>query len=136
MELIDTYRQAGLPLADVARVLDAGQGTLRELLETRLKDLNSEISNLRRQQQLIVRLLAGRVAVGETRVLDKDRWVEILRATGLDDDDMHRWHIEFERLSPEAHQDFLESLGLDEEAIRRTRDWSREMAQSASDGPT
>ncbi|MFO0552482.1 MAG: hypothetical protein U0271_29100 [Polyangiaceae bacterium] len=38
---------------------------------------------------------------------------------------MHRWHVEFERLSPEAHRDFLESLGLPHAEVARIRDWSR-----------
>ncbi|MEN8133472.1 MAG: MerR family DNA-binding transcriptional regulator [Pseudomonadota bacterium] len=37
------------------------------------------------------------------------------------EDDMLRWHTEFERLSPEAHQDFLEALGLPETEIRDIR---------------
>lgn len=31
---------------------------------------------------------------------------------GLDDGGMRKWHSEFEQRSPEAHQDFLESLGM------------------------
>ena len=38
---------------------------------------------------------------------------------------MSRWHVEFERLSPEAHQDFLEFLGLEDDEIARIRGWSR-----------
>ena len=57
---------------------------------------------------------------------NKEGWVAILRASGMSDEDMGRWHVEFERLSPEAHQDFLESLGLEDDEIARIRAWSRD----------
>jgi len=125
MELIDLYRKAGLPLADIARVLSSDKNTLTERLEARLRDLNLEIQKLRRQQQMILELLQSRLGRRGSRCLDRDGWVAILEATGLSDEDMDRWHVEFERLSPEAHQDFLESLGFDEEAIVRIRQWSK-----------
>jgi DNA-binding transcriptional MerR regulator len=125
MELIDVYRKTGLPLADVARLVSSGQSELAGVLEARLRALNAEIQGLRRQQQLVVQLLRRRAARRGTRWLDKDGWVAILRATGMGEEDMRRWHVEFERLSPEAHQDFLESLGLDGGEIARIRRWSR-----------
>ncbi len=131
MELIDLYRQAGLPLKDIARILDSDQGTAKAL-GARLRTLGEEIRKLRRQQQTIVDLLRDEASLRETRSLDKQRWVAILRATGLDDDDMWRWHVEFERLSPEAHQDFLESLGLGDEEIERIREGSRDRKREVS----
>jgi DNA-binding transcriptional MerR regulator len=125
MELIDLYRKTGLPLADIARVVSSDQGELAAVLESRLRALNGEIQGLRRQQQLIVQLLRRRAVRRGARWLDKDGWVAILRATGMGEEDMRRWHVEFERLSPEAHQDFLELLGLEAEEIEKTRRWSR-----------
>ena len=125
MELIDIYRRAGLPLADITRVLSTDESALAELLEARLRGLNKEVGKLRHQQRLIVRLLQNRAALSKTRYLDKDGWVAILEATGLGREQMRRWHVEFERLSPEAHKDFLESLGLGEEEIRKIRRGSR-----------
>ena len=125
MELIDLYRQAGLPLKDIARLLEGDRGVAAELLAERLRALSPEIRALRRQQQTIVDLLKSEAALRETRSLDKDGWVAVLRATGLSDDDMFRWHVEFERLSPAAHQDFLESLGLGDDEIEGIRERSR-----------
>ncbi|MFC3153200.1 hypothetical protein ACFOEK_19330 [Litoribrevibacter euphylliae] len=61
-----------------------------------------------------------------TKTMSKDQWVEILKACGMTEDDMHRWHIEFERSLPEAHTDFLESLGIDDEEVARIKAWSKE----------
>ncbi|MEM7588258.1 MAG: MerR family transcriptional regulator [Acidobacteriota bacterium] len=127
METIDLYRQAGLPLKDIARVLASGNSAATELLGQRLEGLSREIHQLRRQQQRIVDLLQNEVSLRQTRSLTKERWVAILRATGLSEDDMGRWHQEFERLTPEAHQDFLESLGLEDDEIARIREWSRDV---------
>jgi DNA-binding transcriptional MerR regulator len=126
MEQIDLYRKAGLTLDDIARVLEADRGTLASVLETRLRALGAQVQALRRQQQVLVDLLCSRHARRRARSLDKAGWVAILRASGLSEDDMRRWHVEFEASAPEAHQDFLESLGIPADEVSRIRRWSRE----------
>jgi MerR family transcriptional regulator, thiopeptide resistance regulator len=114
------YREAGLPLRRIAELLDdsvANDGALATALEAQLKALDVELAQIRRQQTVILELLRNREAISATRVMDKRRWVEILVSTGLDEAQMWRWHQEFERLAPEAHQDFLESLGLPDDEI-------------------
>ncbi len=58
-------------------------------------------------------------------MINKDRWVEIMRAAGLSDQDMHNWHRQFERLEPEAHQEFLQSLSIPAAEIDSIRRWSQ-----------
>jgi MerR family transcriptional regulator, thiopeptide resistance regulator len=101
------------------------------ILESRLDQLNTEIGRLREQQRIIVSLLAKPGRLRGTRALNKARWIAILRAAGLDDDAMHKWHVAFEQTAPEAHQDFLESLGLPKPEVARIRRWSR-VAEVAS----
>lgn len=122
---IRVYREAGIPLEDVGEILESGGGRLRRRLDERLTEINREIARLRYQQQVIVGLLHNDEALARTRVMTKKRWVALLRASGLDDAGMERWHREFEALSPEAHQDFLESLGIDAREIDEIRCWSR-----------
>ncbi|MCM2258245.1 MAG: hypothetical protein NDJ94_21635 [Vicinamibacteria bacterium] len=50
-----------------------------------------------------------------------EQWVEMFRVVGLTDDDMRRWHAEFERRHPAGHQGFLEWLGLPAERIAQVR---------------
>lgn len=117
-------REAGLPLKDIDAVLEpngAYRTPLAEALNRRLQELNTEISALRRQQQVVVTLLRQKGASRRTRILTKDRWVALLQAAGMDEHARTRWHAEFERTSPEAHQDFLESLGIPEPEIARIR---------------
>ena len=58
-------------------------------------------------------------------MINKERWVEIMRAAGLKDEDMRNWHVQFEKMEPEAHQEFLESLGIKPDEIKKIREWSR-----------
>jgi DNA-binding transcriptional MerR regulator len=124
LEAICRYREIGLSLKQIGELLGGATSRTVELLEARLDGLNDEIERLREQQRIIVRLLANPRKLRHTRAMDKARWVAILRAAGLDDSAMHRWHIEFERAAPEGHQDFLESLGLSKSEVTRIRRWS------------
>jgi MerR family transcriptional regulator, thiopeptide resistance regulator len=119
------YREAGLSLDHIRQLLEGASGRTAELLELRLDQLNVEIERLREQQRIVVRLLATPKKLRRTRALDERGWVAILRAAGLDDEAMFRWHLEFERMAPQAHQDFLESLGLPKPEIARIRRASR-----------
>lgn len=125
MTQIQTYRDAGLPLETIRTLLASGTDEPTAVLERQLQELNSEISRLRQQQQVIVRLLNSASALTNSRTMSKQRWVEMLRAAGLDETGMWKWHREFEQRSPEAHQDFLESLGIDGAEIATIRQRSR-----------
>ena len=50
-----------------------------------------------------------------------EQWVELFRAIGLKDADMHKWHAEFERRFPEGHEGFLEWLRLPANRIAEIR---------------
>ncbi len=47
--------------------------------------------------------------------VDKQAWIEMLKAAGIDETAMMKWHSEFERRTPEAHHQFLLSIGIPEE---------------------
>lgn len=133
LEKIILYREAGLPLAEIGRILK-NPGLNDEavaVLERRLAVINDEISRSRRQQRLILRLIGHDAPVGKARAMGKQDWTRLLRAAGLGDADMERWHVEFERLAPEAHQDFLEALGMPEAEIVSLR---RRAGAAADDG--
>jgi DNA-binding transcriptional MerR regulator len=127
-----------------------GDSTAETLLERHLQSLEQEIESLREQQRQVVLLLeqitsrtSARGSGGKTAprpraqskgrgkptsilskeedMITKERWIEIMRAAGLSDDDMLKWHRQFERLEPDAHQEFLESLGIDLGEIDRIR---------------
>ncbi len=122
LEEICRYRAVGLRLREVKAILDE-EGTPAAILAGRLEALNREIARSREQQRVILGLLRGAGRKRLARTMDKRRWIAVLRATGLSDADMSQWHVEFERMAPEAHRDFLESLGIppgEVAAIRRS----------------
>lgn len=125
MEQISLFRNAGLPLESIASLLDKEGGELTTALEHRLSDINSEIQSLRNQQKVILKILECEDSIKNSRIITKKTWVSLLEAAGLDDAGMKKWHIEFERRSPEAHQDFLESIGIEKDEILLIREWSR-----------
>ena len=112
MKEIVCLRSAGLCLRDIRKILGRKATHRQEVLRKRLSGINDDIRRLREQQRLILSLLGTPEITSSTRVLTKEKWVACLRKAGLDDQGMERWHAEFEKSSPEAHQDFLESLGL------------------------
>jgi hypothetical protein len=54
-----------------------------------------------------------------------DEWVEMFKGIGLDEKTMMKWHRIFESRHPEAHQSFLEWLGLSSEKVEEIRKNSR-----------
>lgn len=149
------YRQMGIPLKQIGQLVDrhgGGDSATESMLQRHLQSLEGEIESLRKQQRQVILLLeqiTSRTSKGgsgkrrsrrpgaqskglekpqqlmENDMITKDRWVEIMRAAGLSDDDMHNWHHQFERLEPDAHQEFLESLGIDAGEIRQIRERCR-----------
>jgi hypothetical protein len=49
-----------------------------------------------------------------------------MHAAGFSEEDMRRWHKQFEEQAPEEHQQFLEYLRIPTEEIGSIRRWSRE----------
>jgi DNA-binding transcriptional MerR regulator len=132
LERIILFRHAGMSLAAIADILDKNTDGIEIALENRLNSINTEIQNLRNQQSVIVSIIKSQEGTKKTRIVTKDNWVSMLRAAGLDDDGMWKWHIEFERNSPEAHQDFLESIGIPSDEINLIREKSRRQNQQST----
>jgi len=128
LELICQYREVGLPLAEIREILGRPRGKTAKILARRLEELNREIHRCREQQRVVVQLLRSQQALKRSRSMTKAAWVGVLKASGLTDEDMSRWHAEFERRAPEAHRDFLESLGIPAREIKSIRARARKRA--------
>lgn len=117
-------RQAGLELKAIARVLDAPTDRLASALQSRLRELDDDMARLQEQQRFILSLLGQEACARLGPGMDKDTWVELLRASGYSEDDMVQWHVAFEASAPEKHDRFLEFLGIPTSERRRIRAWS------------
>ena len=125
MEQINIYRQAGLSLEEINKILNTGDSSTSFILEKRLDELNEEILRLREQQHFIIQILKNDELLKRIQVINKDTWISLLESLGFDHTTMERWHIEFENSFPEEHQMFLKSLGLPLEEINKIRAKSR-----------
>lgn len=126
LEAVVRYRAAGVPLADIRRILEGPETTLAEVLERRLEALNREIAELREQQRVIVGILGSPAARERIGVMSEKRWTELLAAAGFSDEDMWRWHVAFERSAPAEHREFLRFLCIPDARIERIVSSARE----------
>ena len=55
--------------------------------------------------------------------MDRKSWSKLLEIAGLDERARHKWHLEFEKMSAEAHRDFLEQLGFSKIEIQNVKKW-------------
>lgn len=126
---ICSYRSAGLKLADVRTLLgEPRRAEATAVLKRRLAEIGLEVERLKEHQRAILRLLEHRTTFLRRKDMNKEKWVAIMKAAGFADDDMRKWHKEFERSAPEDHQEFLEYLKIPKAEIERIRIWSREAA--------
>jgi DNA-binding transcriptional MerR regulator len=121
---ICAYRNVGLSLAEIRTILGRPSTDAASILQTRLVRIDAEIETLRSHQRVILRLLGNRTFRRE-EMITKDKWVGVMKGCGFTDDQMERWHAEFERAAPDEHQEFLEFLHIPAAEIRRIREWSR-----------
>jgi len=133
LQRIGHFRQAGLTLKQIRAVLSSGGKPGTRLLEERLRQTTENIVGLKNQQRLLAGMLRQVASGKPPPTVDVKLWVKMLRAAGMDEDGMHRWHSEFERRAPEGHNEFLLSLGLPLHEVEEVRCLSRKEWAAGSD---
>lgn len=119
------FRSYGIPVRDIRELLARNSDQAHErILRKRFAQMETEIQDLRRQQQALLAILEQGQDSPQP-AMSKERWSAILAAAGMSNNDMRNWHCEFEAREPQAHQEFLESLNLDTVEIERIRRWSQ-----------
>lgn len=119
------YREAGMAIADIRRVLSSDPTKSAAVLQARLIELDRHVVQLRSQQRLLARLLAQPDAMKVGGIRSKARWVSMLKAAGFSEPDMDEWHRAFEAEAPDDHQRFLAALGMPPREVERVRSRSR-----------
>jgi DNA-binding transcriptional MerR regulator len=125
---ICAWRKAGLTLDDIRVMLGRSprSGDPAAVLCRRLDEIGREIAKLQGHQRAILALLKNQTKFRRREDMTKEKWVAIMRASGFTDEEMHRWHKEFEKAAPEDHEQFLAYLQIPPEEASRIRAWSRE----------
>ncbi len=128
---IRAYRNAGLKLEDIRAILGVrnrrgghAPANASGVLKRRLVELDAEIEALRAHQRAILQLL-GNKALRKAEMITKEKWVSVMKSCGFSNEQMNRWHAEFERSAPEEHQEFLEFLHIPAAEIQTIRQQSR-----------
>ena len=83
LEQVCVYRNAGLGLADIRAILDRPESDASGILKRRLVELNAEIQALRGHQRAILKLLQHKFSFGRKKVITKEKWVAIMKASGF-----------------------------------------------------
>jgi DNA-binding transcriptional MerR regulator len=125
LEQICLYRSVGLSVSNIRAMLANPETHVAALLRRRLQELDSDIKRLQEHQRVILRLLQSKSILRRTKNMTKDKWVSIMKAAGFTEDDMRRWHREFEKAAPEDHNEFLAYLHIPAAEITSIREWSR-----------
>jgi DNA-binding transcriptional MerR regulator len=127
LRTICAYKDAGLRLSDIRQILDEQSNEATTVLKRRMLELDREIETLREHQNAILRLLQADDGTWRTSDMTKEKWVSIMHAAGFNEEDMRRWHKQFEQRAPDDHQQFLEYLQISTEEIGKIREWSRKV---------
>jgi len=121
---IRVYRGVGMSVREIRAVLAGPQNDVAGALRHRLAEVDKEIEVLRGHQQAILKLLQTKSIRKRDRDMTKEKWVAVMKAAGFTEDDMHRWHREFEKSAPKDHEEFLQYLHIPEKEIASIREWS------------
>lgn len=124
LESIRSLRRAGVAVDGIRAILASAGDDTTAVLRRRLDEIGAEIRALGTQQRLLAGMLHLQGEGGPQSAPDKEMFVAMLRAAGMDEAAMRRLHTEFERNEPEAHHAFLLSLGISEQEAREIRAWS------------
>ena len=117
------FRTFGIPVSRLSELLKHDSEIhQKQVLKAQYDHIEQQILALKKQQSAIVALLQQPELL-EKSMVTKKRWVEIMVASGMSEEDMRNWHRNFEKMEPDEHQIFLESLGIDEEEIKRVRNF-------------
>jgi len=130
LERISILRRTSLSIEDIKTILRSEDTPCADILEKRLKEIGEEILALRAKQGILSTMLKGIASEEPPPKVNKEMWVAMLRAAGMDNRGMDRWHAEFERRAPEAHHEFLLSLGISEEEALAIRQWAGQLSLS------
>ena len=127
LESICSLRRAGMDIGGIKAILATAGDDTTTVLRRRLDEIGAEIEALRTKQHLLAGMLKVQGEGGPSATVNKEMFVAMLRAAGMDDAAMKKLHLEFERRVPEAHHAFLLSLGISEKEALLIRKWSAPM---------
>lgn len=117
------YRESGISLNNIQRLLDIENNEISQILIDRLDNIQKEIKNLKNQEKLVLDVLREEVITNKDISFTRKTWTEMLRNLGYEEKDWLNWHIQFELDYPDKHYEFLKSLNMSDEEINKLRNF-------------
>lgn len=125
LKKIVLYRDVGVPLNEIDKLISASENNFVSILMRRLDDLNKEISLTKARQNIIVNILRN-VNLCKTFVsIDQEAWRKVLNSVGMSEEQAIQWHVDFEHNSPEQHRNLLLALGIPEHEAEKMSEYFR-----------
>lgn len=124
LKSICLYRKSGLSLREIKGILDNKETSLSACLTARFHQLEQEILKLKEQQAVIANMLQNPSLLSASQPMTKALWTSILEASGVSEEMMCNWHVQFEKAAPDEHLAFLRFLQISEEEIVIIRSWA------------
>ncbi len=131
LKQICLYRDTGMSLEEIGRILDSTLTDKIPILEKQLQNLGQEMRKLTLQRQIITRIMIQKkhpdLKMAESQIRStKDAFLKVLTCVGFNDREFMKLHQEFEKSFPDEHQAFLEVLGIPPGQIDQIRKCARE----------
>lgn len=131
LKQICLYRDIGMSLEEIGRILDFNLTNKTPILEKHLQNLGQEMRKLSLQRQIITRILIQKehpdLKMAESQIPStKDAFLKVLASVGFNEREFMKLHQEFEKSFPDEHQAFLEVLGIPPGKIDQIRECARE----------
>ena len=121
LKQIVNLREAGVPLNEIVKYLETSEMEASSMLLKRLNELNQEIENIKKQQDVIIKLLNSNDLKTKRANINKEIWLGILKNAGINEATAIKWHTDFEKHSPEQHKKFLLTIGMTQKEIHKIR---------------
>lgn len=115
LKIITSLRNTGVSLKEIKKCIDSADTDISSILLKRLNVLNTQLENIKKQQEVIIKLLKQNNL--SAKRMDKQVWIKILNDAGINSSTALEWHRNFERQSPEQHNNLLLALGFNQKNI-------------------
>lgn len=116
LERICTYREAGVPLEEIGKILKMGESIERNVLEKTLSVLNSEARKIKQQQEKITAMLQDEKSPTSLGI-DVGSVMSTLATIGFGTDLLLKVHKMIEDESPDMHRKLLMLFDFSEDEI-------------------
>ena len=118
LEKICIYREAGVPLLDIVKILSYESSAERDILEKTLTMLNRKAKEIKESQEKIATLLNNAPSADlASSGIDVKAIMASLAPLGIGEDVFLKIHEALEDNSPEGHLSLLTLLGFNENEI-------------------